>query len=217
MKYQALLFDFDYTLGDATDAIFAAFTHALTTMGHPAPEREAVRATIGMHVRDAYTQLTGDRDPARQAECFELFHPVALDLQRRGVVELLPGAVELLEGLKEKGVSAALVSTKNSDSLNGILKAKGIEGLIAYVVGGDMVAAPKPAADGSLAALEELGVPAERALYCGDTVIDAETAKNAGCDFCAVLNGTTPAEAFEAWPHVHIAPDLVELKKWLGI
>ena len=32
----------------------------------------------------------------------------------------------------------------------------------------------------------------------------------------AVLNGTTPADAFDAFPRVHIAPDLVELRQWLG-
>ena len=217
MRYKAVLFDFDYTLGDATEAIFAAFTHALTTMGYPAPEKEAVRATIGMHVHDAYTRLTGDPDLARQEECFQLFHPVARDLQARGVVELFSGAVELLQGLKKAGVPAALVSTKNSDSLHAVTKAKGIEDLFAHVVGGDMVCHPKPAPDGALWALEQMGVTPAEVLYCGDTVIDAETAKNAGCDFCAVLNGTTPAEAFNPWPHVHISPDLMDLKNWLEV
>lgn len=51
----------------------------------------------------------------------------------------------------------------------------------------------------------------------GDTVIDAETARRAGVDFCAVLNGTTPAEAFADFPHVHIAPDLADLLDWLKV
>ncbi len=47
MTYKAVFFDFDYTLGDATDAIMAGFTHGLTLLGWPAPEREAVRRTVG--------------------------------------------------------------------------------------------------------------------------------------------------------------------------
>ena len=31
----------------------------------------------------------------------------------------------------------------------------------------------------------------------------------------AVLNGITPAEAFQAFPYAHIAPDLPELQAWL--
>ena len=45
--------------------------------------------------------------------------------------------------------------------------------------------------------------------------IDAGTARNAGVDFAAVLNGTTPAEDFAGYPSVHIAPDLFELRQWL--
>jgi phosphoglycolate phosphatase-like HAD superfamily hydrolase len=54
-------------------------------------------------------------------------------------------------------------------------------------------------------------------LFCGDTVIDAATAQAGGCGFCAVLNGTTPREAFRAYPHVHIAEDLAGLQGWLGL
>ena len=50
-----------------------------------------------------------------------------------------------------------------------------------------------------------------------DTVIDAQAAKSAGVDFCAVLNGTTPGEAFDGYTHVHIAQDLWDVKKWLGV
>ena len=32
MKYQAVIFDFDYTLGDATEAIYAGFVHGLTAI-----------------------------------------------------------------------------------------------------------------------------------------------------------------------------------------
>ncbi len=46
MKYKGVFFDFDYTLGDATDAIMAGFTHGFVTLGRTAPEREAVRQTV---------------------------------------------------------------------------------------------------------------------------------------------------------------------------
>ena len=45
----------------------------------------------------------------------------------------------------------------------------------------------------------------------------AQTAQAAGTDFCAVLNGTTPAAAFAPYPSVHIAPDLPDLRRWLGL
>ena len=60
MRYRGVFFDFDYTLGDATDAIFAGFTHGMTALGYPVPEREAVRRTVGLVLEDAYTALSGD-------------------------------------------------------------------------------------------------------------------------------------------------------------
>ena len=65
--------------------------------------------------------------------------------------------------------------------------------------------------------MKALGLEPGACLYCGDTVIDAQTAQRAGCEFAAVLNGTTPAASFSPYPAVHIAPDLVELKTWLGV
>ncbi len=217
MTYKAVIFDFDYTLGDATDAIFAGFTHAFTTMGLTVPDREAVRHTVGMLVVDAYTILSGDESEAGRDRFYSLFHPVARDLQAKGVVELCPGARELLAALKEQGIPTAVVSTKNTDSLRAVFASKEIADAFTYVVGGDLVSKPKPDPEGIDWVLGQLGLTAGEVLYCGDTVIDAQAAQNAGADFCAVLNGTTPAEAFEPYLHKHIAPDLFNLKAWLDL
>lgn len=217
MKYKAVLFDFDYTLADATDAIHQAFVYALTTMGYPAPDRETVRHTIGMVVTEAYTMLTGDATAQGQEKFYSLFHPLSGALQGQGQVELFPGAVELLEGLKAAGLSAGLVSTKNAAVLQAVAQIKGLSGLLQVTVGGGTVPSHKPDPEGLWWAMEKLGVKREEVLFCGDTTIDAQTAQNAGVDFCAVLNGTTPAEDFTAYPSVHIAPGLWDLKSWLGI
>ena len=35
MEYQAVLFDFDYTLGDATESIYEGHCYAFEKMGYP--------------------------------------------------------------------------------------------------------------------------------------------------------------------------------------
>ena len=217
MDYKGILFDFDYTLGDATEAIHQAFVYALTTMGYPAPDRESVRHTIGMVVSDAYTLLTGDATTEGQEKFYSLFHPVSGTLQGQGQVELFPGTVELLSGLKAAGLSTGLISTKNVTVLQAVAEVKGLSGLLDVLVGGGTVQSHKPDPEGLLWAMDKLGLKREDVLFCGDTTIDAETAQNAGVDFCAVLNGTPPAEAFSAYPSVHISPDLWDLKSWLGV
>ena len=214
--YRAVLFDFDYTLGDATESIVLGFRHAFEKMGYPEPEREAVRRTVGYILEDGFTILTGERDPDKRAEFRRWFREKAHPIQRTGT-PLFPGAQELLRALHGADVKVGVVSSKNTDTLRGILEHHGVLELMSVVTGGDLVTRPKPDPEGLNAALAGLGMRPEAVLFCGDTVIDAETAQRAGTRFCAVLNGTTPAGAFEAFPCVHIASDLPELKNWLDI
>ena len=212
--YRAVCFDFDYTLADATDSIVAGFQHGFTQMGWPAPDRETVRGTIGYLLEDAYTMLTGDSDPARRAQFRPLFLEVAKERQRRETV-LFPGAEELLRALHGHGVKTAIVSTKRGDTIQYIMERYHLLDQLEFVIGSEDVHAPKPDPQGLNMALERMCLKPEELLFCGDTVLDAGAAKNAGCPFCAVLNGTTPAGDFADFHPVHIAPDLFELRQWL--
>lgn len=215
MNYQAVLFDFDYTLGDATDAIVAGYTHGLTALGWPPPDREAVRRTVGRTLEDGYTDLTGDASQERQGQFRDLFTQVAQPIQAAGT-PLCTGAPELLRGLNALGVPVGVVSTKRTQTLDAIFNQHGLREALALVIGGDQVKASKPDPEGLFQAFERLRQDPGKVLYCGDTVIDAGAARAAGCDFCAVLNGVTPREAFTPFPCVHTAPNLGELKIWLG-
>ena len=214
MKYRAICFDFDYTLGDSTDSIVAGFQYGFTRLGWPAPDRETVRRTVGYLLEDAYTMLTGDSDPVRRAQFRPLFLEVAKERQRRETV-LFPGAEELLRALHSRGVKTAIVSTKRGDTIQYIMERCKLMDQLEFVIGSEDVHAPKPDPQGLNMALERMGLSPKELLFCGDTVLDAGAAKNAGCPFCAVLNGTTPAEDFADFRPVHIAPDLFELRQWL--
>lgn len=217
MGYRAVLFDFDYTLGDATDSIVEGYCHGFEKLGLSRPDREAVRRTVGMTLENGYTAITGDADPARQAAFAEGFREVVRPEQQARMTKLFPGAGELLRSLYAAGVRTGIVTTKRSATLEGVLRRFDLLEVLDYTVGGEQVKASKPDPEGLNKGIRALGVEKREVLYCGDTTIDAETAQNAGVDFCAVLNGTTFAEAFEPYPSVHIAPDLWDLKDWLGI
>ena len=214
MKYRGIFFDFDYTLGDATEAIIAGFLYGLHTMGYPIPTREEIRLTVGFVLQDGFTRLTGVTDEAKRDEFCRLYRSIGTPAQIATAV-LCDGARELLEDLHGRGVKLAVVSSKPKHILSKILERQGILDLLDFVVGPDQLPRPKPDPAGILAALEATGLGREEVLYCGDTVIDAGAGQNAGVDFCAVLNGTTPAEQFGPYPCVQIAPDLPALHAWL--
>lgn len=128
---------------------------------------------------------------------------------------LCPGAEDVLNWLGQAGVQTGIVSTKGSDQIAGIFEKYSLREGLSLIIGGQDVTKNKPDPEGLNLALARLGLDRADVLFCGDTVIDAETARRAGVDFCAVLNGTTPAEAFNDYPHVHVAPDLADLLGWL--
>ena len=47
MKFQAVLFDFDYTLGDATEAIVTGSQFAFARLARPHPPRAPGGTTVG--------------------------------------------------------------------------------------------------------------------------------------------------------------------------
>lgn len=214
MKYKAVLFDFDYTIGDSTKPIVESFNVGLTAMGWPEPDREAVRRTVGYTLQDGYTILTGDSNEKHREEFFRRFKAHAKDIMMTDTI-LCPGAEEVLNWLKESGIPVGIVSTKGGDVLDAIFRRLGLRDWLELIVGGQDVTKVKPDPEGLNFAMDRLGLCKDNVLFCGDTVIDAETARRAEVDFCAVLNGTTAAEAFEEYPHVHIAPDLRDLLDWL--
>lgn len=224
MRYQAVLFDFDYTLGDSTVPITIGYQKGLTAMGWPEPSMEQVRPTIGLTLQDGYTMLTGDTDEARRGEFRARFQEAvgqkaidAGDMTMIRETRFFPGSTELLTALKNAGVPTGIVSTKMRATIEAIFDHRGMKELFTLIVGGEDVTHAKPDPQGLLWALNRLNLTPEQVLFCGDTVIDAKTAQAAGADFCAVLNGTTPASAFAEYPSVHIAPDLADLKNWLEL
>lgn len=216
MKFKAVLFDFDYTLGDATESIVAGFRHAFEKMGLPEPAEGAVRRTVGYLLKDGYTMLTGDSSPERQEEFVRLFQEKCRPMQPK-TTRLLPGVRALLEALKAAEVPMGIITSKRDSALQAVLEALGIRELFALTISGDQVHAPKPDPAGLLRAMENLGVTGDEVLYCGDTVIDAETARRAGTHFAAVTTGVTPAAAFQDYPCGYVARDMVDMKAWLGL
>ena len=169
-KYHAVLFDFDYTLGDTERGIVASTRYALEQMGLPQPPEEAIRRTIGLTLERSFTALTGSSDPAGQAEFSRLFNEKAEEVMVDSAV-FYPGARELVDCLHRAGSApAVLVSAQD--------------------------ARPKPAPDGILLAANRLGLKPEEILYIGDSCTDEAAAAAAGCDFIALTTGATRPEEF---------------------
>lgn len=214
MQYKAVIFDFDYTLGDSTDGIILSVNYALGKMGYEKAEREAIRKTIGLSLPETYVALTGDKQ-VEKGEEFRAYFVEKADEVMTNYSELYPDAREILECLKQKGIKTAVVTTKFDYRIEGILNKCHASEYIEMIVGGNNVTNPKPDPEGVFKVLEEWKLDKSEVLYVGDSLVDAKTAKSAGISFAGVTTGTTTVEHFKKYDSVGVFENLTELKEKL--
>lgn len=208
--YSAYLFDFDYTLADATNGIVKSVNYALKQMNLPMVAKEEIRKTIGMHLRVAYSCLTHDENTENQSCFLRLFKQKADEVMLDNT-KLFENTEGLLKNLKNRQLKTAIVSTKPHYRIRQVLSKYDISHLIDVIVGGEDVVNFKPHPEPLERAFKLLNVPPENCLYIGDSLIDAQTALRANVDFIAVTTGTTKKEEFCKFPYVEIFGDLKEL------
>jgi len=210
MKYNTYIFDFDYTLADASEGIIKCVNYALGQMGFESKSGDEIRKTVGMTLGDILFTLTGVSDEKSAESFFSHFMSLADKVITDSTI-LFPDTIDVLSRLRAKGCNVAVVTTKVRYRVEESLKKFDIEDLIGLVVGLEDVTVPKPSPEGLLKAIEHFGCDLQSVLFIGDSLIDANTAANAGVDFAAVLTGTTSERDFLALPHVFIAKSLTEI------
>lgn len=214
MAYDLYIFDFDYTLGDSTDGIIGSSNYATEKMGYGIYSDDAIRRTIGLTLEQTFYTLTGespsDLNSAKASEFRRLFIERADHIMTPST-EFLPGAVETLEALKEKGHFTAIVTTKINRRIKDIFNKYAVSHLIDYIVGFDDVKIGKPDPQGVYSVLERTGVSPEKTLYIGDSVVDAKTAMNAGISFAGVTTGSTTENELSVFPYILITKDIREI------
>lgn len=107
-------------------------------------------------------------------------------------IPLKPGAVELLQWLKEEGILVALATANERKRAEELLERIGITAYFDRVICADMVARGKPAPDIYIFACGELGLPPERTFAVEDSPNGVRSAYAAGCRVIMVPDLTEP-------------------------
>ncbi|MBE5774827.1 MAG: HAD family hydrolase [Clostridiales bacterium] len=183
MRYELVIFDLDGTLLDTLDDLTQAVNHALELQDFPLRTRDEVRHLIGNGIastmRRAIPEGSGD-DVFRQAlSDFKGYYLSHVNVHTRPYT----GVPGLLDAMGSAGIRAAVNSNK-VDSATQALCGDHLAGKLACVLGEQPDIPKKPAPDGALRIIRQLGADPRRTLYVGDGETDILTAKNAGID-CA--------------------------------
>ncbi len=184
----AVVFDLDGTLLDTLDDLATSVNFALTQHGLlPRPVSE-IRTFLGNGIRYLMRHAVGGRLSESEDEAaFQTFRSHYVD-HCLDKTKPYPGIMELLEKLKAQGIKMAIVSNKLDPAVKE-LAARFFSGLITSAVGERPDVRRKPYPDAVLAALDELDVKPDRAIYVGDSEVDLETAQAAGLPCALVLWG----------------------------
>ncbi len=187
----AVLFDWDNTLVDTWPVIHEAMNATLAAMGHASWTPEETRARVRRSMREAFPEMFGDRWEEARAVFYGRFE--AVHLERLAACD---GAEALLAALSGRGVFLGVVSNKMGANLRLEVSHLGWDGYFSGLVGAADAARDKPAVepvDLALAAGPHRRGP--DVWFVGDTAIDIECARNAGCT--AVLIRPEPPDGGE--------------------
>jgi phosphoglycolate phosphatase len=188
--YKVYIFDLDGTLLDTLGDLAAAVNYALRTHGMPEHSIDDVRRFVGNGVRKLMERAIPDGAANPQFdETFATFRQyyMAHSLDTTRPYEGIP---ETLAALKERGCRLAVVSNKMMAATQELCQ-HFFPDTIEVAIGENEAEGirKKPAPDTVFAALRQLGVGEEGAVYVGDSDVDLETARQSGLPCISVLWG----------------------------
>jgi phosphoglycolate phosphatase len=200
---ELLIFDLDGTLIDSRLDLANAVNATRAEMGKPPLEHSLVYSYVGngapVLVRKAMGPDAAEAEVQRALEFFlGYYKDHAVDDTR-----LYPGVRESLEQLHSAGMRLAVLTNKPVRISEAIMNYFDLGPLLFRIYGGNSFERKKPDPVGVDTLRAETGISAERTWMVGDSIVDMQTARNAGVKACGVTYGFQP-ETLAACP-----PDLL--------
>jgi phosphoglycolate phosphatase len=198
--FDVVVFDLDGTLADTALDLAAALNHALDRLDRPQVDREEVRNLIG-HGAKALLRKGLAKSGASPESLVEQGYPHFIDYYAANIcvgTRAYDGLDAALAALRAFDVRLAICTNKPERLTHLLVDAIGWHGRFDAIVGGDTLAVRKPDPAPLAEAVARAG--GGRAVFVGDSVVDADTARAARVPFVAVSFGFSdrPAEALAA-------------------
>ena len=197
MAVELIVFDIaGTTLDDSVDGlplVAVAMIDAFKKHGHRI-DAKIINKYRGMEKRDAIRgvleDVVGVSEDSLVHEIFKEFK-VCLDRHLSSIKNEIPGTSNTFGKLKSMGIKLAVGSGFPHHVVETIVCRLGWHGAVDYVSSAEKEGFGRPHPAMILAAMKFCGVDDPRAVVkVGDTKVDVEEGKNAGCRTVAVLTGT---------------------------
>lgn len=198
-KIKAVIFDLDGTLLDTLTDLHLSVNASMEAHGFPTHTKDEVCSYVGNGVYKLIERAIPGGDKNEKLESALAYfkeHYATHMYDHTGAYE---GIYEALDRLKADGYRLAVVSNKFDAAVKELCK-KYFPCHIEVAIGENEAAGikKKPAPDTVMAALRELGLSRDEAVYVGDSDVDVHTAKNSGMPCISVLWGFRPRDFLES-------------------
>jgi phosphoglycolate phosphatase len=191
---KAVLLDLDGTLLDTLPDIAAATRAMLSEHGRAPLPAVAVRDFIGSGIRtlvERCLEATGGARTDGTLDEAERSFRRHYERLNGAASRPFPGVIETLESLRSRGVALACVTNKARAFTVPLLRSTRLLPYFDAVVTSDDAGERKPHPAPFLHACRALGVSPAEAAVVGDSALDAEAARAAGCRVLLVSYGYT--------------------------
>ena len=207
---ETVLFDLDGTLVDNFEGIHQCYNDVMKLMGLPGVSYEEIRRAVGGSVNVTVLKLAGEDNAAIATKLFREHFP---SVMMQGL-KTYAGCVEILEGLKSRGVRTAVYTNKDDTNSKKIINYLKIDHLVDGVFGTNVHPWRKPQPEFTHFVTSTLGAKPENTIRVGDSPFDIETARNGklAAIHCVATGSHTVEELLPYSPDtVHV--DLPTLQK----
>lgn len=210
MAYHNIIFDLDGTLIDSARITGTILDRMLADRGvAEGADRAVIKAMDAVGGAAMIAAVLGQHttDPAADLEEFRRRHHL-FDVPRD---VLFPGVGAVLGELAARGIGMAICSNKPQGLCEKILGDLGIDHFFAGIYGSAPDRPRKPDPASARLALGAVGGAPDTTLFCGDSVIDVETAEAAGLAACLVAWGYGTAHARTRHPGLPVLHQITDL------
>lgn len=200
-----IVFDLDGTLVESLPGIAEGVNRALDRLGAPRHPQEAVRHMIGKGAQYLSARALGYDDaesapPERLETMHALFREEYRNCWQGRYTQPFPEVRNMLARLTSAGARLAVLSNKPHDVTVPIVRSLFPTTLFNPVLGYSGEFPRKPSPEALLHIAQCWGVSPAQLTLVGDSLHDAHTAANAGCDLVLVAWGYARVNELAAWP-----------------
>ena len=200
-----IVFDFDGTLVDSTRAVKQAFEETLAELGERTPRRSGEKNldTLSCHTLSEMFHAAGITESDHIDRAVDTYNRRYLAISPIQSAPF-PEVPQVLQSLQDRDITLAVATNERRENLDALLPAFGLDSFFEATICENEVSRSKPEPEMLHTLLKTMNADPLKTLMVGDSNLDMEMGRRAGCRTCAAGYGTHSAGELNA-----AAPDCI--------